>query len=225
MSEGALVVIVSVGIPLLVLLFVYRTLRRSGAWSVLTGSTRRTRKRLLTHGRPAKARIVDLGESGKRWMTTINGNPVVKLTLEIHDGNRTPYQATVTQLVSRLDVPQLQPGTWLAVTVDPNDPSVVALGSTEAAETKAVGNTELPDIKYGHEGTVTITGITAAGYKKKEQDVYNLQYEVHSPKHGNYTVAKDVPLPPEALDRLRINGTYSAQVDDYDRNRVVINVK
>lgn len=225
MNEVVVTILLAVGIPLLVLFFTFRVMKRTGAWQILTGKHKRRRKRLMHHGRQAKARILDLGESSKGWVTTVNGNPVVKLALEVHDGNLSPYQTMVTQLVSRLDVPQLQPGAWINVMVDPNDAQNVILGGKPSQEPQAVGNVNQPEIKYGHEGMVTIKGVRELDYKKDGQPVYSIEYDVQSEKHGNYTITKDVPLPPHALQMLRINATYSAKIDNYERSRVVINVK
>lgn len=51
---------------------------------------------------------------------TMNENPNVEFDLEVSSGGFT-YEATHTQVVSRLQVPNLQPGTTVNVKIHPTD--------------------------------------------------------------------------------------------------------
>jgi hypothetical protein len=85
-------------------------------------------------GLPAQAEILSIGESG----LTVNENPVITLDVEVRPPDRPPYRATVKRLlVSRLEVPQFQPGKVIPVRFDPRDPSRVSydLGPAQAART------------------------------------------------------------------------------------------
>ena len=91
-------------------------------------------KDLQRVGVSAQAEILSIGESG----LTVNGNPVITLDVEVRPADRPPYRATIKRLlVSRLDVPQFQPGRVIPVRFDPRDPSRVSfdLGPPRAAST------------------------------------------------------------------------------------------
>jgi hypothetical protein len=79
--------------------------------------------RIRSVGRRADAVVLDVSDTGM----TLNDNPVVALRLEVRRGDGTSYEATTRALVSRIDIPQVQPGATLAVAVDPADPQKVAL--------------------------------------------------------------------------------------------------
>lgn len=78
---------------------------------------------ILAIGRPATARIVRLIDTG----TTINHDPVVEFVLDVNPPEGEAYAARSKALVSRLDIPQVQPGRIVPVKVDPADRRRVAL--------------------------------------------------------------------------------------------------
>ena len=78
---------------------------------------------ILAIGTPAKATITKLVDTG----TTINDDPVVEFVLEVSAPDGGTFEARTEALVSRLDVPQVQPGRVVPVKFDPNDRSRVAL--------------------------------------------------------------------------------------------------
>jgi hypothetical protein len=84
---------------------------------------------LLATGTLARGEITSLSLSNTT-LTVMNG-PVERtctFTLRVMMDGRPPYEATVTQRVQEIVIPQLQqPGTVLAVRVDPADPSRVAI--------------------------------------------------------------------------------------------------
>ena len=85
-------------------------------------------------GVSAQAEILSIGETG----LTVNDNPVITLDVEVRPADRPPYRATIKRLlVSRLEVPQFQPGRVIPVRFDPRDPSRVSfdLGPPRAAST------------------------------------------------------------------------------------------
>jgi PDZ domain-containing protein len=91
-------------------------------------------KDLQRVGVSAQAEILSIGETG----LTVNGNPVITLDVEVRPADRPPYRATIKRLlVSRLEVPQFQPGRVIPVRFDPRDPSRVSfdLGPPRAAST------------------------------------------------------------------------------------------
>jgi hypothetical protein len=81
-------------------------------------------KRLQEAGVPASARIVKLWDTG----ITVNDDPVIGLEVEVARTDGSVYTATIPKsLISRLDIPQFQPGQTVSVRIDPQDSSLVAL--------------------------------------------------------------------------------------------------
>lgn len=84
---------------------------------------------LQENGLPAQAKIVKVWDTG----TTINHDPLVRMILEVHPPGGTPFQAETERLVSRLQIPQIQPGMVVDVRYDPAT-NAVALADAESAE-------------------------------------------------------------------------------------------
>lgn len=78
---------------------------------------------ILAVGKPASATVVRLVDTG----TTINDDPVVEFVLRVQPPDGDPYEARTRALVSRLDVPAVQPGRVLPVKVDPQQPARIAI--------------------------------------------------------------------------------------------------
>jgi hypothetical protein len=74
-------------------------------------------------GIAAPAKILKLWDTG----TTINQNPVVRLLLEVQPRGEAAFEAETEQLISRLSMPQIQPGMTVMVKYDPHDHDVVLL--------------------------------------------------------------------------------------------------
>src|SRR5262245_53997965 len=82
-----------------------------------------TAKKIRAVGVPATATIVQIWDTG----VTVNDDPVVGFLLDVQPGDRPAFQARTKALVSRLDVPRVQPGAQLRVMYDPKDTSRVAI--------------------------------------------------------------------------------------------------
>lgn len=81
-------------------------------------------KRLQEAGTHATARILKLWDTG----ITVNDDPVIGLEVEIAREDGSVYTATIPKsLISRLDVPQFQPGMSVGVRIDPQNPAKVAI--------------------------------------------------------------------------------------------------
>lgn len=81
-------------------------------------------KRLQEAGTPATARILKIWDTG----ITVNDDPVIGLEVEIAREDGSIYTATIPKsLISRLDVPQFQPGMSVGVRIDPQDSAKVAI--------------------------------------------------------------------------------------------------
>lgn len=86
-----------------------------------TGET--VNKPVRETGISASARVLEIWDTGVR----LNDNPVVGFRLQVTREDGTSYEATTKNVVSIVHIPQVQPGAVLAVEVDRNDPSLVAL--------------------------------------------------------------------------------------------------
>jgi hypothetical protein len=86
---------------------------------------------IVATGQPATATITRLIDTG----TTINQDPVVEFVLEVHTPAGEVYEARTKALVSRLDIPQVQPGRTVPVKVDLADRSRVALDLWDCGKT------------------------------------------------------------------------------------------
>ncbi len=109
-------IVLTVVISLAVIVFVVIILRKVGAMSA-------PNRELLATGESAQATIVNLWDTG----TSVNDNPLVGLLLEVRPASRPPYQVKTSLLISRLQIPQYQPGRVLAVKFDPTNPEKVAI--------------------------------------------------------------------------------------------------
>jgi hypothetical protein len=78
---------------------------------------------ILAIGKPATGTIVRLIDTG----TTINDDPVVEFVVRVSPEGGEPYEALTKGLVSRLDVPAIQPGRVVPVKFDPDNPARIAL--------------------------------------------------------------------------------------------------
>ena len=106
-------------LPLLGLL-----LAASGCTAIVDHYSGRTEAcAILAIGQRATATIMRLIDTG----TTINQDPVVEFVLEVHSQEGEVYEARTRALVSRLAVPQVQPGRTVPVEVGPADRRRVAL--------------------------------------------------------------------------------------------------
>lgn len=82
---------------------------------------------ILSRGQPAEARILEIVDTG----TTINQNPVVRFRLEVQPPGRPPFEAEAERLISRLQIPLVQPGSIVHVKYDPAS-YAVALADEDA---------------------------------------------------------------------------------------------
>ena len=87
------------------------------------GGKQAAQRNLLTTGVEAKAKIIDLSDTGNRH----NRNPEVRIQLEVRPTGREPYRASVTAFISPVDLPKFQPGTEVTVKYDPENPAAVAI--------------------------------------------------------------------------------------------------
>jgi hypothetical protein len=86
-------------------------------------------QRIISSGRLATAKILSIADTG----TTINRDPLVLFLLEVQAVDRPAFQAETEKLVSRLEIPQIQPGSLVEVKYDPESLAVAILGDQQTS--------------------------------------------------------------------------------------------
>ncbi len=80
---------------------------------------------IQTVGRPCEALVLTVWDTG----ITVNNDPVVGLRVRVEPPDAPAYEARIEKsVVSRVHIPQVQPGCRVKVFVDPQNPARVALG-------------------------------------------------------------------------------------------------
>jgi hypothetical protein len=79
---------------------------------------------LMASGIVGQATIDAVNDTG----VTVNDNPQIELALTVTVPGKDPYQASLTQVVSRLAIAGFQPGSTVPVRVSPDDPQVLMIG-------------------------------------------------------------------------------------------------
>lgn len=75
-------------------------------------------------GIPAWATILRIWDTG----ITLNDDPVIGMEVEVRPEEGEPFRATIPKsLISRIAIPQFQPGKEVAVRYDPQDSTQIAL--------------------------------------------------------------------------------------------------
>lgn len=102
-----------------------------GCQSMVDGfSGRKEACEILAIGRPASGTIVRLIDTGR----TINNNPVVEFVIHVVPVEGEEYEARTKALISRLNVPAMQPGRIVPVKYDPQDRMRIALDLWECSK-------------------------------------------------------------------------------------------
>jgi hypothetical protein len=84
-------------------------------------------KRIRKIGKRADAQILEIWDTGM----TLNNNPVVGFKLQVRPSGGENYEAQTKALISRLAIPQIQPGAVIPVSIDPEDQSKVAINMSK----------------------------------------------------------------------------------------------
>jgi len=181
-------------------------------------------------GRPAEAVILSIGESKGGMTVTVNNQPFVSFELEIHDGSKKPYTTTLSTIISRLAVPQFQPGMKVAVKIDPEDPMNVMLDRSRKLFKPSYGNVSLDGSKenrirtHGKKGQARILSVQDTGKSKDFQPVILLTLEVWGPEVETYTFEKEIPMPTFAIKRLKPGKVFPAIIDPEDETNVMLDL-
>lgn len=81
------------------------------------------RQKLLQTRITAQAKILRMWDTG----VTVNENPQVGLVLEVMPEEYPTYQTEVKSIISRLYIPQIQPGMTVPIRYNPANPQTIAL--------------------------------------------------------------------------------------------------
>ncbi len=84
-----------------------------------------TNRAVLANGRPARAEILQIAQTGTR----INDNPVVRFVLEVRPPDEPAFRAETERLVPLIEIPQIQPGTIVSVKYDPASRAVALVSA------------------------------------------------------------------------------------------------
>lgn len=79
--------------------------------------------RIATVGTPARATVVEVGETGVSVMNAW----LVRFVLDVHPGAAADYRVAFRELVPKLAVGHFRPGADIPVMVDPDDPHRVTV--------------------------------------------------------------------------------------------------
>jgi len=107
------VTVISFAIPIVIIVMVMKAMQKSRA----------ERERVLSTGAKAQGTVIRLSETG----TYINNQPLVNIHLHVQSEGRPPFEATVQQVLSQLEIPRVQPGMKVVCAIDPQNPSKVAI--------------------------------------------------------------------------------------------------
>jgi hypothetical protein len=103
-----------------------------GLSGCLTGLVGGMSKELEQNGVSAPAEILEIWDTG--W--TVNDNPVIGMKVRVQPADRPSFEATIEKTrISRIAVPQFQPGRVVPVRFDPKDPTVIAVDFDSPART------------------------------------------------------------------------------------------
>ena len=80
-------------------------------------------KQLHSAGQVGRAEILRIWDTG----ITVNDDPVVGFLLQVEQEGKEAYQAETKLRISRVQVPQFQPGAVVPVRIDPENPARVSL--------------------------------------------------------------------------------------------------
>lgn len=124
------IILVSVIVPIVIMAMVLFV-----TWKIFSsvGATGKERNRLMREGVAAQATIMNIWETG----LYVNNRPMIGILLEVisQDGRR--FQAETKMIISQLQIPQFQPGTRVAVKVDPTDFTKIAIAGVIGRETSS----------------------------------------------------------------------------------------
>lgn len=115
-------ILISVVVAIVSVLFVVKLIKG-------LGDAAAANRKILQTGRPADAKILQVGAGGMTVSQGAQRSVQVTLVLEIHlqDRSMNPYQVSLSPLVPEIAFARLQPGSSIPVKVDAANPQSIAI--------------------------------------------------------------------------------------------------
>jgi hypothetical protein len=183
---------------------------------------------VLAEGKSATAEIVQVRDTGE----SINDNPVVDVLLEVRPPDRSPFQAEAQLIVSRLQIPQFQPGAFVQVKYDPDSHAVAIMQRVPGGIKPTVYSDDWSEDdralveREGIDGVAKILSIEDTGRSKDFKPVVRIVYEVSIPQEEPYEISKEIPVPTPYIQQLQkvIGKRFPARIHPYDRYKLEIDI-
>lgn len=165
-------------------------------------------ERIIESGADAQARVVSLTETDQGTVT-INGQPYLRLTLEVDDGKMKPYAVTHNTIIPRSAVPAFQPGSVFSVKVDREDWEKIVIVSPASSAgdgwiTFGAGDDNSPRLGgKGTAATAKLLSIEDTGKSGNFKPVVRIRWELAPHGQRPYTVSLQKALPTAAIRLLQ----------------------
>jgi hypothetical protein len=197
----------------------------------LTGSVS---KELLRDGLLGRGIIVGVKQTSVSTGADFDPSHVCAFTVEVALDNEPRYTTTCRQAVKATILPQLMsPGAAVAVRVDANDHSRIALSLGEAPPTVTMAGAESGDPKVGSAARILAEGQACQAVivqtqplgmrNAKGDDMYAFALTIMAPGLPPYQIQVGNPVPAAALPLLYPGKTVPAKrMPDGDEREVVI---
>jgi hypothetical protein len=203
-----------------------------GLFSKMRDLTGSVSKELLQNGQLGRGIIVSIQQTSVSTGADFDPAHVCVFTVEVALDNVPRYTATVRQAVRATILPQLMmPGATVAVRVDQNDHSRIALSLGEEPPTVTMASTGDPNtgsaariLELGEPCKAVIVQTQPLGMRSsKGQDMYAFMLTVLADGRPPYQVQVGNPVPTEAQPLLYPGNTVPAKrMPDGDEREVVI---
>ena len=144
-------------------------------------------------GVPAEAEILRVWDTG----TTLNDDPVIGMEVEIEPDEGDPFRAVIPKtLVSRIAIPQFQPGERVAVRYDPHDPSRVALDNPPFPSRD---EPESDDSDARIQTSATFSIRLCARSREDNGEPFQTVFRVTGPDGQRYEIQRTAPTGDESI--------------------------
>jgi hypothetical protein len=187
---------------------------------------------LRVSGVLAEATVLKIWDTGM----TVNQDPVVGFLLEVRPRDRAAYQAETKLLISRLSIPQIQPGAVVTVRYDPAKPSRVSLdlGALAARSATLPAPTPAPHAAFleaekqrllatGVAGSATILQCRALGlFDAEGRPVYDLLLTVEVPGQEPVQRPARVGVPSEREHWFKVGQRLPIKADPSQPSHVAL---
>jgi hypothetical protein len=193
----------------------------------------------MKYGRPAKAKIINIGEGGAgkkdTGIMTINEQPVVRLNLEVIDGNKTPYRVSIKKIMPRLQIAQLKEGAMIAIKIDSNNSHNIEIdpegeGLEDWVERKDYSGTDVSQEdkevieKEGIKGQAKILKIEDTGKSQDLKTIIRITFQITAPNIETYQALSEVLIDSEKTDLIRssLGKKVSVRIHPREKGKVII---